>query len=92
MEEAPAIQRDSAAWLFFVRASFVIALAANVLGIAYLPVTPWIRGYLGMGLFFVVASAITLTKTLRDDHEARKLLSRIDQVKTTRLLKEYDVA
>jgi hypothetical protein len=92
MEEAQPIQRDSAAWLFFVRASFVVALAANVLGIVYLPVTPWIRGYLGMGLFFVVASAITLTKTLRDDHEARRLLNRIDQVKTTRLLKEYDVA
>ncbi|MDB4951017.1 MAG: hypothetical protein JWM27_3666 [Gemmatimonadetes bacterium] len=92
MEDSPAIQRDSASWLFFVRASFALALAANIAGIVFLPVEAWIRGYLAMGLMFVVGSAITLTKTLRDDHEAGKLLNRIAEVKTTRLLKEYDVA
>jgi hypothetical protein len=42
-----------------------------------------------MGSMFVVGSTITLAKTLRDDHEARRLVNRISEAKTERLLKEY---
>ena len=85
-------QRDSAAWLFFVRAAFGISLASTITGLLYLPVDLWVKGYMAMGLFFTIGSTITLSKTLRDEHEAKRLLNRIAEAKTSKLLKEYDPA
>lgn len=88
MDES-AIQRHSAGWLFYVKAAFGISLGLMILGIVWLPTNLWIKGYLVMGSMFVVGSTITLAKTLRDDHEARRLVNRISEAKTERLLKEY---
>jgi hypothetical protein len=84
------VRRDSAAWLFFVRVSFVVALVANSLGVAYLPVDPWVRAYLGIGELFLVGSTITMAKALRDEHEAKTLLSRITEARTSKLLREFE--
>lgn len=92
MEEIHAVRRDSAAWLFFVRVSFVVALVANSLGVAYLPVDPWVRAYLGIGLLFLVGATITMAKTLRDEHEAKMLLNRITEARTSKLLRDYEPA
>jgi hypothetical protein len=92
MEETHAVRRDSAAWLFFVRVSFVVALVANALGVAYLPVEPWVRAYLGIGELFLVGSTITMAKALRDEHEAKTLLSRITEARTSKLLRDYESA
>jgi hypothetical protein len=54
-----------------------------------LPVSGWIKGYLGMGLFFLVSATITLTKTMRDAHENKKIVNRIHEAKTEKILKEY---
>ena len=43
-----------------------------------------------MGVTMLVQSCITLTKTLRDNEEAGRLVSRIEDAKTERLL--MDVA
>ncbi|KGD64119.1 hypothetical protein Y5S_02659 [Alcanivorax nanhaiticus] len=83
------IQRHSSGWLFYVKASFAISLGLMIVGIVWLPTDLWIKGYLVMGSLFVVGSTITLAKTLRDDHEARRLINRISDAKTERLLKEY---
>lgn len=83
------IQRDSAAWLFFVRASFVLSVVAVGIGIFYVPAPAWVKGYLGMGMLFLTGSAFTLAKTLRDDHEATKLINKISDAKTEKLLKDY---
>ena len=40
------------------------------LGIAYLPLGLWERGYLAMAALFLVHASVSLTKTLRDRHEA----------------------
>ncbi len=90
MEDHLTIQRDSGAWLLFVRLCFFLALSATTTGLFYLPASLWVKGYMGMGLLFTVGSAITLTKTLRDDHEASRLLHRISEAKTTKLLREFD--
>ena len=85
----PRIQRDSAVWLFFVKVSFVLALLVLGTGIAYLPVDVWARGYLGMGALSAVGSSLTLAKTLRDAHEAHRLIRRIDEAQTTALLQKH---
>lgn len=86
------LQQDSPVWIFFVKLSFAVALLTTTLGIYFLPVDVWIKGYMAMGLYFCVASAISLSKTLRDEHEAKRLIKKISEVKTEKLLKEYDMA
>ena len=90
MEDHPTIQRDSAGWQLFVRLCFVLSLGATGIGLFFLPVDLWVKGYMAMGMLFTVGSTITLSKTVRDEHESKKLLNRIAEVKATRLLKEYD--
>lgn len=58
------------AWIAFSYASFCTAAAMAALGIAYLPLGPWERGYLAMAALFLVHASVSLTKTLRDRHEA----------------------
>ena len=89
--EQPTIRQDSPAWLFFVHAAFVIAVTLMGIGIYLLPVMMWIKGYFAMGLFFTIGSTITLTKTLRDHHENSKLVNRLKDVKTEKLLSEYEL-
>ena len=87
-----AIQQDSASWIFFVKVSFVVALSSMVAGIVFLPADLWIKGYLAMGILFTVGSTITLSKTLRDQHEAEKLIHKLSDAKTEKLLKQYEMA
>ncbi len=85
------VQRDTAAWIFQVWASFALAVGTTALGIAYLPVDPWIRAFFGMGLLFSVGSALTLAKTLRDNHEARRLINRLSEAKAEKIIREFEV-
>lgn len=80
----------SAAWVFQTKVSFVVSLTGLILGIAYLPVEPWVRAYLALGSLYAITSAISLSKTLRDEHESRRVLSRVDEVRLERLLAEHD--
>lgn len=61
---------STAAWKFQVWASFVISTAVTAIGVAYLPVDIWVKGFLAMGLLFTVGSCFSLAKTIRDEHEA----------------------
>lgn len=85
------IQRDSNAWLFFVKVSFALSMGAMFAGIFFMPVDWWVKGYLVMGTLFLTGSTITMTKTMRDQSEADKLIKKISNAKTERLLKEYEL-
>jgi hypothetical protein len=89
--EQPGMNQNSPAWTTFVQISFFISLGLMIAGICILPVVLWIKGYMTMGLFFLVSSTLTLSKTLRDDHESKKMVNRINEVKTERMLKEFDL-
>lgn len=91
METVESIRLDSPSWIFFVKASFACAIAGMVFGIAAMPVEIWIRGYLILGSLFLVGSTFTLSKTLRDQFEASKLINKLAQARTEKLLKEYGV-
>ncbi|MEO0431196.1 MAG: YiaA/YiaB family inner membrane protein [Cyanobacteria bacterium J06656_5] len=78
------------AWVAQTWLSFVISISATAIGIIYLPADIWLKGYLGMGLLFSVGSTTSLSKTIRDQAEAKRMLSRIDEAKLERLLAEYD--
>jgi hypothetical protein len=60
------------------------------LGIIYLPVDVWIKGYMGMGLIFSVGSTVSLTKTQRDIHESSRMIAKIEEAKVERILAEQN--
>jgi hypothetical protein len=80
----------SPAWVVFTYVSFAAALAMVVVGIILMPIDLAMKGYFGMGILMVIQSCMTLTKTIRDNDEAGKLVNRIEDAKTERLL--MDVA
>ena len=90
--EPPRLTQDTAAWIAFTYIAFALSLGLMCLGIAMLPVTLWIKGYFAMGLFFTVASTLTLSKTIRDNHETRKIINRVQEAKTEKMLHEYELA
>ena len=80
----------SAAWVTQTYISFAVSLVAMGIGIAYLPADPWVRAFLAVSALYSVTSAISLAKTLRDQHEARQVVARVDEAKLERLLTEHD--
>ena len=91
MENAESIRFDSPSWLFFVKTSFACALGGMVFGIVMMDeVQLWIRGYLVLGTLFLVGSTFTLSKTLRDEFESSKLINKLAQARTEKLLKDYE--
>jgi len=83
------IQGNSSGWLFFVKASFAIALGATAIGIVFAPIDLLVKGYLGICALFLVSTTITLSKTMRDEHENRRLINKISDAKTKQLIKEF---
>jgi yiaA/B two helix domain len=60
-------------------------------GIGYLHDSRWIRGFLALGLLYVVTSSFTLAKCIRDRQEETALVSRVDQARLDKLLAEQDL-
>lgn len=83
-------QDHSAAWVIQTWASFLISISVTSAGIIFLPVDAWVKGFMGMGLFFSVSSTISLTKTQRDLHESTKLVSKIEEAKVEKILAEHN--
>ena len=78
----------TAAWKTFTYVSFLCAAAMLGAGIAFMPADIWIKGYLAMAAVFTVGTAFTLAKTLRDEHEASRLINKIEDAATERVLRE----
>jgi hypothetical protein len=85
------VQRDTQAWMFQVWASFALAFGGTMVGIAYLPVESWVRAFLAMGLVFTVGSAFSLSKTIRDNHEAKRLLNRLSEAKAEKIIRDFEI-
>jgi len=86
----PQSVQHSAAWVTFTYASFVGSVVMVIGGILFLPVEIWVKGYFAMGVLLLVQACITVTKTVRDQHETKRLVNRIEDAKTERLLMEIE--
>lgn len=89
MEKRTINQDHSSAWVIQTWLSFIISISATTIGIVYLPVNPWVKSFMGMGLAFSVGSTISLTKTQRDLHEGKKLTSKIEEARVEKILAEH---
>lgn len=87
---AEEITKDTAAWIFQTWAAFIISISATGIGVAYLPVDPWIKGFMALSLLFTIASSFTLAKTIRDNHESKKFINRVKDAKAEKILREYE--
>lgn len=86
------VPRDTAAWRVQVWVSFLCAGTSTAWGISMMPVDAWVRGYMGMGVIFLVGATFTLAKTLRDDHEAKRFRNKLNAAKTDRIMRDFEVS
>lgn len=77
---------------FFAQAgvSFAVALMSMLFAVLYLPMDPWVRAFLGLNTLFLVTSAFTLAKCIRDAQESQYVVSRLDQARVDKILAEHD--
>lgn len=87
----PLRPRTTGAFFGQAIASFIISLAATIIGIGYLHDSRWVRAFLALGLLYVVTSAFTLAKVIRDRQEETTTISRVDQARLDKLLAEQDL-
>ena len=86
------VQQHSSAWVTFTYVSFAGAAFMVAIGVFYMPIDLWMKGYLSMGIVMLIQSCVTLTKTVRDMHESGKMVNRIEDAKAERLLMEVSKA
>jgi hypothetical protein len=80
------LERPTGAWVNFSYISFATSVFMVGGGIVALPLDWWIRAYFAMGMALVVQSCFTLAKTIRDLHEATRMINRIEEARTEKLL------
>jgi hypothetical protein len=80
----------TAAFFFQAAASFAISTVTVVIGIVFLPVDPWVRAFLALGLLYTVSSAFTLAKCVRDRQEEAYVASRVDRARVDKLIADHD--
>ncbi|MFD7861231.1 MULTISPECIES: YiaA/YiaB family inner membrane protein [unclassified Streptomyces] len=83
-------QQNTAAFYGQAVASFGVAIGAVAVGIYSLDADAWVRGFLAIGVLYLVTSAFTLAKVIRDRQEAGQLVSRVDQARLDKILAEHD--
>jgi len=89
MESPVGNQVHSTGWVVQAWASFALSIVAMSIGIINLPVDNWVKGYMGMGLVFTVGSTVSIAKTTRDIHEAKRITARVDEARVEKLLSEH---
>ncbi|MEU1055978.1 YiaA/YiaB family inner membrane protein [Streptomyces sp. NPDC005876] len=90
MSDTPVKQHSTAAFYGQAVASFAVAIVATAIGIFNLEADAWVRAFLGIAVLYLVTSAFTLAKIIRDRQEAGQLVSRVDQARLEKLLAAHD--
>jgi len=84
------MHQDSKAWRLYAFSSFAVSLGMMVLGTLAIPGEMWMKGFFLLGTFFLVGSCFTLSKALRDQHEAENLVHKLETAKAERILRDFD--
>lgn len=77
-------------WLNYAKLTFLLAVAAMIISIIMLPGDLLVKGYYSICSLFLISATITLSKAVRDDSESKKLLQRLEEAKTAKLLNEME--
>jgi hypothetical protein len=82
---------NTPAFNFLAWVSFAVSSVGTLAGLFFLPGDIWMKSFLAMGYLFSLTSCFTVAKIVRDQHEEKKLINRIKDAKTEKLLKDYDL-
>jgi hypothetical protein len=80
------LQKHSPAWVNFSYLCLGIAVFMLAIGIYMMPLDLWGKGYLTMGILMLVQTVVNVTKTLRDNDEAEKMVRKMDEARTEKML------
>ncbi|GAA3694680.1 YiaA/YiaB family inner membrane protein [Gordonia sp. DT218] len=77
---------------FYAQAAiaFGVSLATAIVGILYLPLDPWQRGFLAITLLFLTSSTFTLAKVVRDRQEQTTVRARLDEARMDKIMADHD--
>ncbi|MDJ0706440.1 MAG: YiaA/YiaB family inner membrane protein [Leptolyngbyaceae cyanobacterium MO_188.B28] len=89
MKDVMDSKTHSSAWIAQSWISFCFAITSTTLGLIYLPLDSWARGYLAVSVAFTISSTIGVSKTTRDLHEGRKLTAKVEEARVERLLSDH---
>ncbi|MGX1129496.1 hypothetical protein RKD49_001686 [Streptomyces glaucescens] len=72
-------QQNTAAFYGQAVASFAVAMAATAIGIYRLDADPWVRAFLAIAVLYLVTSAFTLAKVIRDRQDGARFTTRSER-------------
>lgn len=84
------MSKNTAAFFIQAAVAFGVSFLAALGGIYYLPLDSWQRLFLGITVLFLVSSAFTLAKVIRDQQEAATVRVRLDEARFEKLLAEHN--
>jgi len=90
MENTHYTPKDSEAWKMFTIVAFGVAACMQAGGIYFLEASFAAKGFYAMSAIMLVHTSITITKTLRDNEESKRMINRLEDAKTERLLMEVN--
>ena len=78
--------KPSDAWTLYTAVSFVIAAGMMAGGIYFLEASFAAKGFYAMSAIMLVHTTVSITKTLRDVEESKRMINKIEDAKTEKLL------
>ena len=84
--------KHSAAWTQFTMAAFITAAAMMAGGIYFLEASFAAKGFYAMSAIMLVHTSITITKTMRDNEDAKQLHNKLEDAKAEKLLMEINTS
>ena len=90
MNPVNAPSKNTAAFFLQAAIAFGVSLLGVLGGILFLPLDMWQRMFLAMTVLFLVTSAFTLAKVIRDQEEAATIRVRLDEARIEKLLAEHN--
>ncbi len=71
--------------------SFVLSVIAMIFALSLLEISLSMAVFVGVCYVFSISSCFTLAKVVRDRHEAKKFLSKVESAKTEKFLSEQPI-
>ncbi|MDY6998622.1 MAG: YiaA/YiaB family inner membrane protein [Actinomycetota bacterium] len=90
MDVFDAMSKNTNAFFLQAAIAFGVSFLGMLGGIFFLPLDIWPRLFLAMTTVFLVTSAFTLAKVIRDQQEAATIRVRLDEVRMEKLLAEHN--
>lgn len=80
--------KHSSAWQMFTIVSFGVSAAMMAGGVYFMEASFAAKGFYAMAALMLVHTTVSVTKTMRDQEESGKMINKIEDARTEKLLME----